>query len=173
MTAVDIGRNTRRFLQYFWDPEPTNDASSKCPIWLLGKEYKVVAEKSPAASWQDITSSQSEPAYSSESSTPPDRSAKSVDGKHASTEVEDEGGWPPLFLDDFESKIWMTYRSSFPLIAKSQDPKALSSMSLSVRLRSSLVEPGGFGSDTGWGCMIRSGQSLLANTLVMLRLGRG
>jgi cysteine protease ATG4 len=69
--------------------------------------------------------------------------------------------------------MWLTYRSNFPAIAKSQDPKALSSMSLSVRLRSQLVDQGGFTSDTGWGCMIRSGQSLLANSLVMLRMGRG
>lgn len=173
MTAVDIGRQTRRLVQYFWDPEPTNDTSSKDPIWLLGKQYKVAVEKSAASSWQDITSTQSEPAHPTKPATPPESSAGSLDGTQISAEAEDEGGWPPPFLDDFESKIWLTYRSNFPLIAKSQDPKATSGMSLSVRLRSSLVDSAGFGSDTGWGCMIRSGQSLLANTLVMLRLGRG
>lgn len=85
----------------------------------------------------------------------------------------EDGGWPPSFLDDFEARIWLTYRSNFPAIPKSEDPKAASSMSLSVRLRSQLVDQGGFTSDTGWGCMIRSGQSLLANALVMLKLGRG
>jgi cysteine protease ATG4 len=85
----------------------------------------------------------------------------------------DDGGWPPAFLDDFEARIWLTYRSSFPAIAKSDDPKAASAMSLSVRLRNQLVEQGRFTSDTGWGCMIRSGQSLLANALVILKLGRG
>jgi cysteine protease ATG4 len=46
-------------------------------------------------------------------------------------------------------------------------------MTLSVRLRSQLVDSQGFTADTGWGCMIRSGQSLLANALCILSLGRG
>ena len=82
-------------------------------------------------------------------------------------------GWPEAFLDDFESKIWITYRSNFTPIPKSEDRNAHSSMTLSVRLRSQFVESQGFTSDTGWGCMIRSGQSLLANTLSILLLGRG
>ncbi|OAX82633.1 hypothetical protein ACJ72_03013 [Emergomyces africanus] len=80
--------------------------------------------------------------------------------------------WPAAFLDDFESKIWLTYRSSFPLIPKSSDPNAASAMTLGVRIRSQLVDSQGFTTDTGWGCMIRSGQSLLANALAILFLGR-
>ncbi|KAI9728473.1 MAG: Cysteine protease atg4 [Chrysothrix sp. TS-e1954] len=79
--------------------------------------------------------------------------------------------WPPSFLDDFESRIWLTYRSGFPQIPRSHDPKAAQSMSLSVRLKSQLGTQG-FTSDTGWGCMIRSGQSLLANALILSKLGR-
>ncbi|KAI9833840.1 MAG: Cysteine protease atg4 [Phylliscum demangeonii] len=90
----------------------------------------------------------------------------------ASWEEDDEGGWPAAFLDDFESRIWLTYRSHFPPIPTARGPGATSTMTLAVRLRSQLMDQGGFTSDTGWGCMIRSGQSLLANALVMLRLGR-
>ncbi|KAL9594325.1 MAG: hypothetical protein Q9219_007098 [cf. Caloplaca sp. 3 TL-2023] len=87
--------------------------------------------------------------------------------------LEEDGGWPSLFMDDFESRIWFTYRFGFPVIRRPDGPNAASSINFAVRLRSQLVDQGGLSSDTGWGCMIRSGQSLLANTLVNLRLGRG
>ena len=81
--------------------------------------------------------------------------------------------WPEKFLMDFESRLWMTYRSNFAPIPRTNTPEAMSSMTLGVRLRSQLMEPEGFTSDTGWGCMIRSGQSLLANALCILWFGRG
>jgi cysteine protease ATG4 len=80
--------------------------------------------------------------------------------------------WPEAFMKDFESRIWMTYRSNFTPIPRNNTPEATSSMSLGVRLRSQLMDSQSFTSDTGWGCMIRSGQSLLANTLCILLLGR-
>lgn len=53
------------------------------------------------------------------------------------------------FLEDFGSRLWMTYRSGFPLIAPSQ-----------------------YTCDAGWGCMLRSGQMILANTFITQELGR-
>ncbi|KAG0647382.1 Autophagy-related 4 [Hyphodiscus hymeniophilus] len=183
MAGVDFGKY-KRVLQYFWDPEPANDAATRSPIWCLGQEYKALEKKFPSGlppstppqDGQFILAKPQEPA---QAATPPDSAistASSVDSALAYDESGtggEDGGWPAAFLDDFEAKIWLTYRSNFPAIAKSQDPKAFSAMSLSVRLRSQLVDQGGFTSDTGWGCMIRSGQSLLANSLLLLRMGRG
>lgn len=110
------------------------------------------------------------------SSSSPSSSSFTVVGSTTTTTTATESpkslGWPKPFLDDFESKIWMTYRSNFPLIPKSEDANATQGMSFTMRLRSQLTDQG-FTSDTGWGCMIRSGQSLLANALAITRLGRG
>lgn len=161
-------------VQAFWDPEPKNDDTPGSCIWCLGREYTPqtpphgAGDSPPSANHKNSALSNGEGLH---------QEMKTM--KHAAingtSEVEQQSlvnevdrGWPPGFLDDSESRIWFTYRSNFPAIKKSSD----ASMTLSVRLRS-LGDQGGFTSDTGWGCMIRSGQSLLANALAMLRLGRG
>ncbi|KAI9830267.1 MAG: hypothetical protein M1819_005794 [Sarea resinae] len=184
MANVDFGRY-KRIVQYFWDPEPRNDDASKLPIWCLGRAY-IAAEnqsapngKAPSIPLPDDASPPGLPSshISVATPTPEDSASSSVDDGLAYIEsvggAEEDRGWPSSFLDDFESKIWFTYRSNFPPITKSEDARAASAMTLSVRLRSHLLDQGGFTSDTGWGCMIRSGQSLLANALVLLQLGRG
>lgn len=175
MANVDIGRYSKRLVQYFWDPLPRNEEDS--PIWCLGRSYdsKPAVPPSnddgpPSVSHASTASSRSaaddatSPNSSEEDNAQPSDHAPDTDG---------DGGWPAPFLEDFESRIWLTYRSNFAAIAKSQDPNAATAMSFSVRLRSQLSNQAGFSSDTGWGCMIRSGQSLLANSLQVLRLGRG
>lgn len=185
------GMDVKRFVRYFYDPQPKNDDMSSMPIWCLGNEYASGPPPKPVSTTDhdDIveiaSSTDSHPPSDITTSTAPDLpdpsppvhsssfdDAALVNGDSPSLSNDpSDGGWPSSFLDDFETRIWMTYRSSFPPIPRSQDPNATSAMTFTVRLRS-LADREGFSSDTGWGCMIRSGQSLLANALVTLQMGR-
>lgn len=186
MAAVDFSRY-KRIVQYLWDPEPTNLDSSDLPLWCLGDQYTVATMSKHASAPGDMSlpshgsshetaQKRSDAEKSIQAATPTESVARGIDSDFSqegtASDVED-GGWPVAFLDDFESKLRFSYRTGFPVIPRSEDPKASSSMSFSVRLRSQLSDQGGFASDTGWGCMIRSGQSLLANAMVILRLSRG
>lgn len=187
MAAVDLGRY-RRIVQIFWDPEPTNDYQADLPVWCLGRSYtlntKTAKNKqehiqtppSIDTAEQQTKASKASPATAAKNpETPPESVSSSFSSSLAYDDdysVQD-GGWPSAFLDDFESKFWMSYRSEFQLIAKSTDPRASSALSLSMRIKSQLVDQGGFASDSGWGCMIRSGQMLLANAIAVTDLGRG
>nr|Q8NJJ3.1 RecName: Full=Probable cysteine protease ATG4; AltName: Full=Autophagy-related protein 4; AltName: Full=Pexophagy zeocin-resistant mutant protein 8 [Komagataella pastoris]AAL25849.1 Paz8 [Komagataella pastoris] len=74
------------------------------------------------------------------------------------------------FIDDVYSKIWLTYRAGFPPIARDKDSPTFT---LGALLRGQFdFNEIGFTSDAGWGCMIRTSQSLLANALLFLHLGR-
>lgn len=180
-TTLDVGR---RIVQMFWDPEPSNDVVRDQPAWCLGSSYRLNNSSSSSPRAEGAAASQASPADPGTSkspvqtparlpATPPDSISSSFDSSLAYEDVPKDGGWPPAFLDDFESRIWMTYRSEFDPIAKSQDPKALATLSFSMRLKAQLSDQTGFSSDSGWGCMIRSGQSLLANAMLIQRLGRG
>jgi cysteine protease ATG4 len=139
-----------RAIRYFWDPEPRNEDPTAM-IWCLGQHYDAVIPPSP----KSTTSSESNQTQRDAAST-----------------------WPPEFLDDFESRIWMTYRMDFTPIPRSPVNKGLpfssptAALQFAGKLFSGQAGPG-FSSDAGWGCMIRSAQSLLANALITLHLGRG
>jgi cysteine protease ATG4 len=168
----DLERVSRNLVRTFYDPLPTND--SKDPIWLLGERYD---PKPPLKSTPSDTPSSTRFTETPQNERGEDESwirtsVDETDRKEAPNgqDPAQYGGWPSAFLDDFESRIWMTYRSGFNAIAKSQDPKATATMSFRVRMQN-LASPG-FTSDTGFGCMIRSGQCILANALQVLKLGR-
>ena len=174
MSNVDFGRY-KRIVSSIWDPEPRYDDNAGACIWCLGKEYKIRSPQyakppqRPDASQDSLADNDGQ--YSTTSSDTYSTAVNGLVPKEAEAqarESEVDRGWPPDFLDDCESRIWFTYRSSFPPIKKSAD----ASITLSVRLRN-LGDQAGFTSDTGWGCMIRSGQSILANALSILRMGRG
>ncbi|KAJ5210291.1 hypothetical protein N7491_010097 [Penicillium cf. griseofulvum] len=145
--TVDMEK-CKRIVQYFWDPEPRNDVPA-ASISCLGREY--APPQAPGD--QAINSPHSPPRQLDDS-------------------ILNDTAWPKAFISDFGSRIWITYRSNFIPIPRTKTPEATSSMTLGVRLRTQLMDPQGFTSDTGWGCMIRSGQSLLANTFSVLLLGR-
>ena len=183
MNNNDFSRLTRHVVQYFWDPLPRND--DPADIWCLGRRYDSrfhdarhakVTGTSPFAQ-SDSERSQADSAVVTDADQRPDESAENGKDDRAnsvagtSQSEEEAMGWPTEFLDDLQARIWLSYRSNFPPIPKSSDPAASSAMSFSTKLRN-LGSQGGFTSDTGWGCMIRSGQSLLANSLLQLKLGR-
>ncbi|KAG5925764.1 hypothetical protein E4U42_003988 [Claviceps africana] len=193
---VDLGRY-RRIVQMFWDPEPVNDMNLDQPVWCLGCVYSLSAKENTT----ERPEAQEKSLVAEKKSTREDRILDMSGDKADTTAMmntnnanlqepslspggmssfltsNDErvsgAGWPLAFLQDFDARFWMTYRSNFPVIAKSASPGATAALSLSMRVRSQLVDEEGFTSDSGWGCMIRSGQSLLCNAMAVLNLGRG
>lgn len=186
MSNIDFGTSYKRFVRYFWDPEPKNDDPNSSPIWCLGQRYS--AERRPPTTAPKAPASPSLPATNTDTKDPNDSEtvilSNDIPSSQRKSDIngapmaetstsEEERGWPSEFLDDFESRFWFTYRSHFPPIAKSIDLQANATLTLAVRLRSQLGDQGGFTSDTGWGCMIRSGQCVLGSAIARVKLGRG
>lgn len=176
MTGVEFSRY-RRLVQYFWDPEPVNDTTAQTSVWCLGKEYKNSESNSHLLGQVNSspTASITAPNNLCQSATSPQSILSSVGtgSPRYDSGNEELAGWPPEFLIDFEAKISFTYRWGFPAIERCQNLKSIPSLSFSVRIRSQLMDGTAYTSDTGWGCMIRSGQSLLANAHILHKLGRG
>ncbi|KAF8533451.1 hypothetical protein BDD12DRAFT_946536 [Trichophaea hybrida] len=148
MNFSSFNNGFQRVIGYLWDPEPKNTDFMNS-IWLLGQEYPSVALP------------------------PPPKPQSSPDATHTPDDElsEAQSTWPREFLEDFESRVWMTYRNEFSPIPRSYQGTA--GMSIMTAVRSQLpVHSQGFTSDQGWGCMIRSGQCVLANALFVLNFGR-
>lgn len=142
------------------------------------------------------------PSLSPSDATPPASTTSSptlhVGSPSAKPAVPREITWPPAFYDDFTSRIWLTYRSHYAPIRDGALGNLESPISLDEcsplpqdlpadfweksanMVSASPPKPrwawGGektWTSDTGWGCMLRTGQSVLAEALIHLHLTRG
>ncbi|KAI4165054.1 MAG: hypothetical protein LQ342_001331 [Letrouitia transgressa] len=177
MSKGDFG-GYKRIMQYFWDPEPRNEDPSGAEIWCLGRQYTlnystikgIGFASGQVSNGQDIgANGRTSNFIDVEHENSHARNTEEPD--YAATQesnIEESGGWPTEFLDDFESRFWFTYRSNFPPIPRSDDPQASASISLAVRLRSQFLHQGGFTSDTGWGYWRRGQQQLEERQLLAL-----
>lgn len=179
----------KRVIQYIWDPEPQNTDHDH-EIVCLGKTYSPVpgspyvstpSESTPLPNDDNSTNTSDQPPLNDvtdakrDASNTSSLSSSPLKLSGSTTPVSDQSPqnsteWPRDFLEDVDSKIWFTYRTNFPSIPKSRDGP--SSVSLGRFFRGSGIDLNGFTSDVGWGCMIRTSQSLLANCIFMLQLGR-
>ncbi|EMC99638.1 hypothetical protein BAUCODRAFT_344306 [Baudoinia panamericana UAMH 10762] len=185
--TTDFSRLTKRIVQHFWDPLPRNEDPAGIifclgrrydPRYLQGRQLKSTSTgNSPSAKSESEVSQPDSAVVITDANQKREESAENGKDDLSNSQMdlsraeEEALGWPAEFMDDMEARIWLTYRNNFPPIAKSSDPSAGSAMSFSTKLRN-IGNSGGFTSDAGWGCMIRSGQTLLANSLATLKLGR-
>ncbi|KAK9465462.1 hypothetical protein V1512DRAFT_249118 [Lipomyces arxii] len=166
--------NIHRIVNYLLDPEALN-TDHTTPIWCLGKEYSPVpdpVESTPESHVhkQITTTTASAKAMFS------NYFAKSTNGKSLSDEAlintltetsrKPVTAWPASFIDCVQRKLYMTYRTDFPMIPRAASGPA--TLSMGSLLRGQINDRAGFTSDVGWGCMVRSGQTLLANAFALL-----
>jgi cysteine protease ATG4 len=194
LTAAKHGKgHLDKAMRYLLDSDSTPD---KCtdPIWLLGVQHPGYEHPpgdpaSPVLSRSGSVNSRRASSFrtsisSTVTATPV--SGNALSSSQTSSSKNPAAHWPPEFYADFTSRVWVTYRSHFyPLrdssltvlereqaeAAAAGTPTPISSSPPSKRWW-----PGGekgWTSDAGWGCMLRTGQSLLATALVHQHLGRG
>jgi cysteine protease ATG4 len=190
LTAAKHGRgHLDKAVRYLLDSDSTPD---KCtdPIWLLGVQHPGYEPSNPATPPNAAAGHQTSGSPNSfRSSTSSVASLSSNSNEQAalsqsqtSQKFNPAANWPPVFYIDFTSRIWLTYRSQFPLPIKDGRLADLCggptqpAVPATPSKRSLWNLVGGektWSSDSGWGCMLRTGQSLLANALVHVHLGRG
>ncbi|KAI0791878.1 peptidase family C54-domain-containing protein [Abortiporus biennis] len=190
LTAAKHGKgHLDKAMRYLLDSDATPDNCADS-IWLLGVEHPGNEPQSPTLPQTpnrrtSVDSRRSPSSHRSSPSSPPrypDADPSLSQSQPPSSIAKDPGRhWPPVFYADFTSRIWLTYRSQF------QPIRDISLDELNMDIAESMLiatspQPkkwnwplGGdkcWSSDAGWGCMLRTGQSLLANALLHLHLGR-
>ncbi|KAI0329156.1 hypothetical protein GY45DRAFT_918401 [Cubamyces sp. BRFM 1775] len=198
LTAARHGKgHLDKAMRYLLDSDATPD---KCPdpIWLLGVQHPGYEPSPPPApdllaspGRRNSSDSRRSPSSfrSSTSSSPvaptgapPDPSLSQSLPASAGPSKDPSKNWPPVFYADFTSRIWLTYRSQFFPIRDttlaaldaelSDNPTGVPSSPPTKKWNWPLGGEKGWTTDAGWGCMLRTGQSLLANALLHLHLGR-
>ncbi|KII83879.1 hypothetical protein PLICRDRAFT_702172 [Plicaturopsis crispa FD-325 SS-3] len=197
-TAVRHGKgHLDKAVRYLLDSDSTPD---KCtdPIWLLGLQHPGYEAPPPpvSSSASSITPTPSGRRSSVDSlvrrSPSSFRSSSSSSSQNELSQSQPPSSrgdprhpganWPPVFYADFTSLIWLTYRSQFQPIRDSAlsaldsdpgtEPQSQGGSPQQKRWNWPIGGEKGWTSDAGWGCMLRTGQSLLANALVHMHLGR-
>ncbi|EIN03481.1 hypothetical protein PUNSTDRAFT_56214 [Punctularia strigosozonata HHB-11173 SS5] len=165
-----------------YEPPPPLPAAPSTPPPAGGRRTSGDG-RSPTFRATASTSTTASSSPSSFVSIPPPVSASGSKAKNDPAAL-----WPPVFYADFTSRVWVTYRSHFQPI-RDTTLSALESdfgeQAQSANTSGNSVVSGspssgrrwwggekGWTSDAGWGCMLRTGQSLLANALLHLHLGR-
>ncbi|KAH9920526.1 uncharacterized protein BXZ73DRAFT_91912 [Epithele typhae] len=196
ITAARQGKgHIDKAMRYLLDSDATPDKCAE-PIWLLGVMHpgyeppptppldlsasvgkRNSTDGRRSSSFRPSASASASPTFAS-----PDPSLSQSQPASATPSKDPSKNWPPVFYSDFTSRIWLTYRSQFLPIRDttlaaleadvSESPNGLPSSPPTKRWNWPIGGEKGWTSDAGWGCMLRTGQSLLANALLHLHLGR-
>ncbi|KAH3675108.1 hypothetical protein WICPIJ_009364 [Wickerhamomyces pijperi] len=172
----------QRVVQLFWDKDLENEDDLN-PIVVLGRTYdshlhcNQRKSSDQAQSVVPLDQEQQQDHTTNESDTFQNlqkyfQRLKLSSSSQTSTSPKVPPEWPQEFIQDIYTRIWLTYRTKFPPIPR--DPEGPSPLTLHnfIRGQTNDLNNDHFTTDCGWGCMIRTGQTLLANALMDLRLGR-
>ncbi|THH00355.1 hypothetical protein EW026_g2186 [Hermanssonia centrifuga] len=192
LTAAKHGKgHLDKAMRYLLDSDATPDRCADS-IWILGVEhpgYEPSTAPQPPTSLGrrgSIDLRRSPSSYSSSTSSSPivpggDPSLSQSQPSGGAVSKDPGRNWPPVFYADFTSRIWVTYRAQFIPI-RDITLEELEQSAVNSQILGTSPQPkkwnwpiGGekcWTSDAGWGCMLRTGQSLLANALLHVHLGR-